>query len=130
MLLILGHPPAADAIVIAVVLSMNAVIDFVQERKAERSVRGLMHVVAPHARVIRGGRGWDVQSCHLVPGDLVLPARRRGLVMGGSSRHPGTSVRGMVTPIMIKNGRRIDQPRGSSGISELVGLSARSPRRP
>ncbi|HVQ76987.1 MAG TPA: HAD-IC family P-type ATPase, partial [Candidatus Binatia bacterium] len=62
----------ADAIVIAVVLALNALIGFVQERKAERSVRGLMHLVAPHARVIREGREWDVESRELVPGDLVL----------------------------------------------------------
>jgi Ca2+-transporting ATPase len=62
----------ADAIVIAVVLALNAVIGFVQERKAEMSVRALMHLVSPHARVIRAGREWDVESRELVPGDLVL----------------------------------------------------------
>ncbi len=62
----------ADAIVIAVVLALNAVIGFVQERKAEMSVRALMHLVSPHARVIREGREWDVESRELVPGDLVL----------------------------------------------------------
>jgi hypothetical protein len=49
------------------VLALNAVIGFVQERKAERSVRGLMHLVAPHARVIREGREWDAESRELVP---------------------------------------------------------------
>jgi Ca2+-transporting ATPase len=62
----------ADAIVIAVVLGLNAVIGFTQERKAEMSVRALMHLVSPHARVIREGREWDVDSRELVPGDLVL----------------------------------------------------------
>ena len=62
----------ADAIVIAAVLALNAVIGFVQERKAEQSVRALMHLVAPHARTIREGREWDVESRELVPGDLVL----------------------------------------------------------
>ncbi|HUF92661.1 MAG TPA: HAD-IC family P-type ATPase [Candidatus Limnocylindria bacterium] len=62
----------ADAIVIAAVLALNAVIGFMQERKAEMSVRSLMHLVAPHARVIREGREWDVESRDLVPGDLVL----------------------------------------------------------
>ena len=62
----------ADATVIAVVLALNAVIGFVQERKAEMSVRALMHLVAPHARVIREGRERDVESRELVPGDLVL----------------------------------------------------------
>ncbi|HSB40321.1 MAG TPA: HAD-IC family P-type ATPase [Methylomirabilota bacterium] len=62
----------ADAAVIAAVLALNAVIGFVQERKAERSVRSLMHLVAPRARVIREGRERDLDSRELVPGDLVL----------------------------------------------------------
>ncbi|MBM4441314.1 MAG: HAD-IC family P-type ATPase [Candidatus Rokubacteria bacterium] len=62
----------ADAVVIGLVLALNAVIGFTQERKAESSVRALMHLVSPHARVIREARDGDVESRELVPGDLVL----------------------------------------------------------
>ena len=62
----------ADTLVIAAVLALNALIGFVQERRAEMSVRALTHLVAPHARVIREGREWDVESRALVPGDFVL----------------------------------------------------------
>ncbi len=61
-----------DAGVIAAVLLLNAAIGFTQERRAERSVRALMQLQAPRARVIRGGREWEVESRSLVPGDLVL----------------------------------------------------------
>ncbi|MBI4499181.1 MAG: HAD-IC family P-type ATPase [Chloroflexi bacterium] len=61
-----------DAGVIAAALLLNAVIGFTQERRAEVSVRALMRLVAPHARVIREGREWEVESRELVPGDLVL----------------------------------------------------------
>jgi magnesium-transporting ATPase (P-type) len=61
-----------DAGVIAAVLALNAIIGFVQERRAEMSVRALMRMVAPRARVIREGREWEVESRDLVPGDLVL----------------------------------------------------------
>jgi magnesium-transporting ATPase (P-type) len=61
-----------DAGVIAAVLILNAVIGFIQERRAEASVRGLMQLIAPHARVIRDGREHDVEGWELVPGDLVL----------------------------------------------------------
>ncbi|HEY5543404.1 MAG TPA: hypothetical protein VIM04_09145 [Candidatus Binatia bacterium] len=61
-----------DAGVIAAVLALNAVIGFVQEYRAEHSVRALMQLVSPHARVIRGGREREVESRELVPGDLVL----------------------------------------------------------
>jgi Ca2+-transporting ATPase len=61
-----------DAGVIAAVLVLNAVIGLVQEHRAEVSVRALMRLVSPHARVIRGGREWEIESRELVPGDLVL----------------------------------------------------------
>ncbi|MFO7589961.1 MAG: HAD-IC family P-type ATPase [Acidimicrobiia bacterium] len=61
-----------DASVIAAVLILNAVIGFTQEQGAERSVHALMRLLAPHARVVRGGRDLDVESRELVPGDVVL----------------------------------------------------------
>ncbi len=61
-----------DASVIAVVLTLNAVIAFTQERKAEGAVRALMQLVVPHARVVRDGRDLEIDSRELVPGDVVL----------------------------------------------------------
>ncbi|MGE0134839.1 MAG: cation-translocating P-type ATPase [Dehalococcoidia bacterium] len=61
-----------DAGVIAAVLALNASIGFLQERQAERSVRALMVLLSPHARVLRGGREWEVDSATVVPGDVVL----------------------------------------------------------
>lgn len=61
-----------DAIVIAAVLAINAAIGFFQERRAEASVRALMQLVSPHARVLRAGREVDIEGADLVPGDLVL----------------------------------------------------------
>ncbi|CAN5497840.1 cation-transporting P-type ATPase [soil metagenome] len=61
-----------DAAVIAVVLTLNAVIGFTQERKAEGAVRALMGLVVPHARVVRDGSEAEIDSRDLVPGDVVL----------------------------------------------------------
>ena len=61
-----------DAAVIAVVLMLNAVIGFTQERKAEGAVRALMQLVVPRARVVRDGRDAEIDSHDLVPGDVVL----------------------------------------------------------
>ncbi|GIW13615.1 MAG: ATPase [Tepidiforma sp.] len=61
-----------DAAVIAAVLALNAAIGFTQERRAERSVRALMNLVAPRARVIRDGREREIDGRELVPGDVVL----------------------------------------------------------
>lgn len=61
-----------DAAVIAAVLLLNAAIGFTQERRAEQSVRALVNLLAPRARVVRDGHEREVDSRELVPGDLVL----------------------------------------------------------
>jgi Ca2+-transporting ATPase len=63
-----------DAAVIAVVLAINAVIGFIQESRAERSVRALGKMLVPLARVRRDGSEADIESSRLVPGDVVLLA--------------------------------------------------------
>ena len=61
-----------DTAVIAVVLLINAVIGFVQENRAERSLEALRDMLVPTARVRRGGRVRVEDAAALVPGDLVL----------------------------------------------------------
>jgi calcium-translocating P-type ATPase len=61
-----------DTAVIAAVLALNATIGFIQEYRAEKSVRALMQLTAPHARVIRDGKEYEIESRELVPGDVVL----------------------------------------------------------
>lgn len=63
-----------DSGVIFTVVIVNALIGFVQEYKAEESVRALKRMVVPKARVIRDGREKEVNSEDLVPEDLVLLA--------------------------------------------------------
>jgi P-type Ca2+ transporter type 2C len=61
-----------DSAAIALILLINAVIGFSQERQAEASVRGLRQLVALRARVIRDGRERQLPSREVVPGDVVL----------------------------------------------------------
>jgi magnesium-transporting ATPase (P-type) len=61
-----------DAAVIATVLAINAVIGFVQERKADRSVTALMELASPTSRVVRDGERVIVDAREIVPGDVVL----------------------------------------------------------
>ena len=61
-----------DAAVIMVVLTVNAVIGFIQEVRAERAMEALKKLAVPHARVIRSGSVADTVAAHLVPGDVIL----------------------------------------------------------
>lgn len=60
-----------DAITIVAIVIMNAVLGFMQEYRAERSVETLKALTAPTARVIRGGVAAEVPADELVPGDLI-----------------------------------------------------------
>ncbi len=62
----------ADSTLILVAVSLNAVIGFIQEWKAEHSARALMKLVSPKARVVRDGREQTIESKGLIPGDVVL----------------------------------------------------------
>jgi magnesium-transporting ATPase (P-type) len=66
----LGH--VSDALVIVVVVCLNAVIGTVQEGRAERSLSALRSLVQVHARVIRSGQELDVLGRDVVPGDLLI----------------------------------------------------------
>ena len=61
-----------DTGVILAVVVLNAVIGYLQEYKAERSVRALKQMVVPKARILRDGKEKEINSEELVPGDVVL----------------------------------------------------------
>ena len=61
-----------DAVVILVVVILNAALGFYQEHRAERTLSTLKAMVAVRARVRRDGRIGEVEATELVPGDLVL----------------------------------------------------------
>ncbi len=68
--LLIGH--WADAIVIGMVVALDATIGFTQEFRAENAMRALVALVSPRARVVRDGRDDEVDSKSLVSGDIVL----------------------------------------------------------
>jgi Ca2+-transporting ATPase len=63
-----------DSGVIFAVVILNAVIGYIQEYKAEESVRALKRMVVPKAKVLREGKEKEIRSEDLVPGDIVLLA--------------------------------------------------------
>ncbi len=61
-----------EAVVILVVVVLNALFGFWQEHRAEATLAALKKMLSPTARVRRGGRVEEVSAAHLVPGDIVL----------------------------------------------------------
>jgi Ca2+-transporting ATPase len=61
-----------DAIVIAVVVLLNATLGFLQEHRAEAALAALKNMLAPTARVRRDDEVRQIDAAELVPGDLLL----------------------------------------------------------
>jgi Ca2+-transporting ATPase len=61
-----------EAIVITLIVVLNALLGFFQESRAERSVRALMALAAPESTVIRDGERQRLVAREIVPGDIVL----------------------------------------------------------
>jgi magnesium-transporting ATPase (P-type) len=61
-----------DTGVILTVVLLNALIGFVQERRAQHAMRALARMSAPKAEVLRGGSSREIPSRELVPGDRVV----------------------------------------------------------
>ncbi|HTT36820.1 MAG TPA: cation-transporting P-type ATPase [Burkholderiales bacterium] len=60
-----------DAGVVLGVVLINAVIGFVQEGKAERSIAAIRGMLGLRARVVRSGARHEIPAEELVPGDVV-----------------------------------------------------------
>src|SRR3989454_6526431 len=63
-----------DAALIIVIVIMNAILGFVQEYRAERSLEALKSLAAPKAHFLREGGAVAVPSREVVPGDVVVLA--------------------------------------------------------
>ena len=61
----------SDAVIIGVVVALNAVVGMFQEGKAKRALESLKKLASPKAMVIRDGRRVEIPAAELVKGDLV-----------------------------------------------------------
>jgi len=63
---------AMDALVIFVIVVINAIVGFGQEFRAEKALEALKKMTSASARVLRDGREAKIPAAELVPGDIVL----------------------------------------------------------
>jgi Ca2+-transporting ATPase len=61
-----------DAITILAIVLINAILGFIQENRAERSIKALKKLTAPNASVIRNATLQHVPARELVPGDILV----------------------------------------------------------
>ncbi len=61
----------SDAVIIAVVVFMNALVGLIQEGKAKKALESLKKLTSPKAVVIREGKRREIPAAELVKGDLV-----------------------------------------------------------
>ncbi len=61
-----------DALAIAAIVILNALLGFIQEYRAEKALIALKKFAVPSVRVRRDGEVNDISAVNLVPGDIVL----------------------------------------------------------
>jgi Ca2+-transporting ATPase len=107
-----------DTIIILVIVIMNAVLGLIQEYRAEKALEALKKMVSPRVLVLRSGYEQDIESRHLVPGDIIIleagtrvPADAR-LIEAANLRVDEAPLTGESTPVSkdveaLKNDVRI-----------------------
>jgi Ca2+-transporting ATPase len=67
-----GEVPFKDTIAIIAIVSLNGILGYVQESRAEKALAALKKLSSPLVRIIRDGKLADVPGKELVPGDVML----------------------------------------------------------
>ncbi len=103
-----------DAIAIISIVILNAILGFIQEYRAEKSLAALKKLSSPTSKVIRDGKHLVLPSSEIVPGDLVemeagdfIPADSRIVYATGNMSTLEASLTGESTPV-TKSASRLE----------------------
>jgi magnesium-transporting ATPase (P-type) len=117
----LGH--YIDASVIVAVVTINAIVGFIQEDKAEKALSAIRNMIAPHSSVWRDGRRLSIPAADIVPGDVVL--------IEAGDRVPAdlrlTRVRGLLIDEAMLTGESVTSEKRESPVPPDAPLGDRSP---
>lgn len=99
-----------DAIAIIAIVILNAILGFIQEYRAEKSLAALKKLSSPTSKVIRDGQHGVISSGELVPGDLIeleagdnVPADSRLIWLTSNFGVQEASLTGESTPVLKTN---------------------------
>ena len=67
-----GGEDWVEAVIILVIVAVNACISISQEDSAEKALEALQKMSAPLAKVVRGGEQVRLETAFLVPGDVIV----------------------------------------------------------
>jgi Ca2+-transporting ATPase len=105
-----------DAFAIIAIVVLNAILGFIQEYRAEKSLAALKKLSSPNSKVIRQGQRKVVPSSELIPGDLIelesgdsVPADSRLVWTSANFSAQEASLTGESTPV-VKTIRALDEP--------------------
>ena len=100
-----GETEWSDAIIILIVVLINAVLGVVQESKAEKAIEALQSMSKAKSKVRRGGQIVTVESEELVPGDIIeleagdsVPADAR-ILLSASMKAEEAALTGESVPV-------------------------------
>lgn len=95
-----------DAVAIIAIVILNAILGFVQEYRAEKSLAALKKLSSPNSKVIRNGQHAVIPSANLVPGDIIeleagdnIPADSRIVWLTSNFSVLEASLTGESTPV-------------------------------
>lgn len=95
-----------DALSIIAIVILNAILGFIQEYRAEKSLAALKKLSSPTSKVIREGLHNIIPSAQLVPGDLIeleagdnVPADSRIIWLSSNFTVQEASLTGESTPV-------------------------------
>ncbi len=96
-----------DALAIIAIVILNAILGFIQEYRAEKSLAALKKLSSPTSKVIRNGQHNIIPSGELVPGDLIeleagdnIPADSRVAWLTSNFAVQEASLTGESTPVL------------------------------
>ncbi|MCM8779255.1 MAG: calcium-translocating P-type ATPase, SERCA-type, partial [Candidatus Omnitrophica bacterium] len=96
-----------DALAIIAIVILNAILGFIQEYRAEKSLAALKKLSSPTSKVIRDGQHSIISSSELVPGDLIeleagdnIPADSRLIWLTSNFSSQEASLTGESTPVL------------------------------
>ena len=110
-----------DAVVILLVVLVNALIGTFQEGRAERSMASLRRLSALHARVLRDSQEVSIEARELVPGDVLLLAA--GDAVGADARLVDEAQLQVAEAALT--GESVPVSKAASALSEATGLADR-----